>query len=46
MSGLVVRDDRTFTVALKDKFSTWPDTLGYNAFMHAARRSSTTRTPG
>ncbi|OII63947.1 peptide ABC transporter substrate-binding protein [Streptomyces sp. CC53] len=33
MSGLVVKDDRTFTVALKDKFSTWPDTLGYNAFM-------------
>ncbi|WP_175411870.1 ABC transporter substrate-binding protein [Streptomyces sp. TRM64462] len=33
MSGLVVKDDRTFTVALKEKFSTWPDTLGYNAFM-------------
>ncbi|OEJ94563.1 peptide ABC transporter substrate-binding protein [Streptomyces thermolilacinus] len=33
MRGLVVKDERTFTVALKDKFSTWPDTLGYNAFM-------------
>ncbi|WP_374986004.1 ABC transporter substrate-binding protein [Streptomyces fradiae] len=33
MRGLVVKDERTFTVALTDKFSTWPDTLGYNAFM-------------
>ncbi|RSS80179.1 ABC transporter substrate-binding protein [Streptomyces sp. WAC06614] len=32
MSGLVVKDDRTFTVALDKKFSTWPDTLGYQAF--------------
>ncbi|MFJ5551253.1 ABC transporter substrate-binding protein [Streptomyces sp. NPDC093225] len=32
MSGLVVKNDTTFTVALKDKFSTWPDTLGYQAF--------------
>ncbi|WP_149184242.1 ABC transporter substrate-binding protein [Streptomyces sp. TRM49041] len=33
MSGLVVKDELTFTVALKDKFSTWPETLGYSAFM-------------
>ncbi|MCH0540102.1 ABC transporter substrate-binding protein [Streptomyces sp. MUM 203J] len=33
MSGLAVQDDLHFTVALKNKFSTWPDTLGYNAFM-------------
>ncbi|MFI8101869.1 ABC transporter substrate-binding protein [Streptomyces sp. NPDC086023] len=32
MKGLVVKDDKTFTVALKQKFSTWPDTLGYQAF--------------
>ncbi len=32
MSGLVVKDDKTFTVALKNKFSTWPETLGYQAF--------------
>ncbi|MCB5182068.1 peptide ABC transporter substrate-binding protein [Streptomyces antimicrobicus] len=32
MSGLVVKDDRTFTVALDKKFSTWPETLGYQAF--------------
>ncbi|MFJ3927971.1 ABC transporter substrate-binding protein [Streptomyces sp. NPDC090022] len=32
MSGLVVKDAKTFTVALKEKFSTWPDTLGYQAF--------------
>ncbi len=32
MSGLVVKDDRTFTVRLTQKFSTWPDTLGYSAF--------------
>ncbi|WP_424211979.1 peptide ABC transporter substrate-binding protein [Streptomyces sp. BI20] len=32
MSGLVVKDARTFTVALKEKFSTWPDTLGYQAY--------------
>lgn len=32
MSGLVVKDPKTFTVALKDKFSTWPETLGYQAF--------------
>ncbi|MBW5483777.1 peptide ABC transporter substrate-binding protein [Streptomyces bambusae] len=32
MSGLVVKDAKTFTVALDKKFSTWPDTLGYQAF--------------
>ncbi|MFF4949428.1 peptide ABC transporter substrate-binding protein [Streptomyces chattanoogensis] len=33
LSGLVVKDDRTFTVKLNQKFSSWPDTLGYSAFM-------------
>lgn len=32
LSGLKVVDDRTFTVRLTQKFSTFPDTLGYNAF--------------
>ncbi|MCQ4080165.1 ABC transporter substrate-binding protein [Streptomyces sp. RB6PN25] len=32
MSGLQVKDDLTFTVRLSQKFSTWPDTLGYSAF--------------
>jgi oligopeptide transport system substrate-binding protein len=32
MSGLRIKDDRTFTVRLSQKFSTWPDTLGYSAF--------------
>ncbi|MFI9236425.1 ABC transporter substrate-binding protein [Streptomyces sp. NPDC053079] len=32
LSGLVVKDDRTFTVKLRTKFSTWPDTLGYAAY--------------
>jgi oligopeptide transport system substrate-binding protein len=32
LSGLKVVDDRTFTVELTQKFSTFPDTLGYNAF--------------
>ncbi|WP_225846154.1 ABC transporter substrate-binding protein [Streptomyces sp. HPF1205] len=32
MSGLKVVDDTTFTVKLKQKFSTWPDRLGYKAF--------------
>lgn len=32
LSGLKVTGDRTFTVALTQKFSTFPDTLGYNAF--------------
>ncbi|MFI1096761.1 ABC transporter substrate-binding protein [Streptomyces sp. NPDC020917] len=32
MSGLKVVDDSTFTVKLTQKFSTWPDRLGYKAF--------------
>ncbi|WP_329136035.1 ABC transporter substrate-binding protein [Streptomyces sp. NBC_01476] len=32
MSGLKVVDNETFTVKLKQKFSTWPDRLGYKAF--------------
>ncbi|GAA3220010.1 ABC transporter substrate-binding protein [Streptomyces thermocoprophilus] len=32
MSGLKVVDDKTFTVKLTQKFSTFPDTLGYPAF--------------
>ncbi|MBO0654862.1 ABC transporter substrate-binding protein [Streptomyces triculaminicus] len=32
LSGLVVKDAHTFTVKLRTKFSTWPDTLGYAAF--------------
>ncbi|MEU4208770.1 ABC transporter substrate-binding protein [Streptomyces sp. NPDC026206] len=32
LSGLVVKDERTFTVKLRTKFSTWPDTLGYAAY--------------
>ncbi len=32
MSGLRVKDADTFTVRLTQKFSTWPDTLGYSAF--------------
>ncbi|MDK1477073.1 ABC transporter substrate-binding protein [Streptomyces sp. 549] len=32
MSGLKVVDDLTFTVALTEKFSLWPETLGYNAY--------------
>ncbi|AEW96326.1 MULTISPECIES: peptide ABC transporter substrate-binding protein [Streptomycetaceae] len=32
MSGLTVKDDTTFTVRLSQKFSTWPDILGYAAF--------------
>ncbi|MET9519522.1 ABC transporter substrate-binding protein [Streptomyces sp. NPDC002994] len=32
LSGLRVKDDRTFTVKLTQKFSTWPKTLGYAAF--------------
>ncbi|MYU54993.1 MULTISPECIES: peptide ABC transporter substrate-binding protein [Streptomyces] len=37
LSGLTVRDDRTFTVKLHQKFSSWPDTLGYSAFMPLPR---------
>ncbi|WP_328905656.1 ABC transporter substrate-binding protein [Streptomyces sp. NBC_00234] len=32
LSGLKVVDDKTFTVKLTQKFSLWPDTLGYPAF--------------
>ncbi|MEV5611987.1 ABC transporter substrate-binding protein [Streptomyces sp. NPDC052225] len=32
LSGLKVTGDNTFTVKLNQKFSTWPDTLGYAAF--------------
>ncbi|MFI9581366.1 ABC transporter substrate-binding protein [Streptomyces sp. NPDC052236] len=32
LSGLRTVNDRTFTVKLSQKFSTWPDTLGYAAF--------------
>ncbi|RLU99423.1 peptide ABC transporter substrate-binding protein [Streptomyces griseocarneus] len=32
LPGLAVKDDRTFTVRLRTKFSTWPDTLGYAAY--------------
>ncbi|MEV0173451.1 ABC transporter substrate-binding protein [Streptomyces sp. NPDC050803] len=32
LSGLEVTGDRTFTVKLSQKFSTFPDTLGYPAF--------------
>ncbi|MCI0385249.1 ABC transporter substrate-binding protein [Streptomyces sp. CNQ085] len=32
MSGLAVKDERTFTVELSQKFSQWPETLGYNAY--------------
>ncbi|MCX4673560.1 ABC transporter substrate-binding protein [Streptomyces sp. NBC_01381] len=33
MSGLKIVDERTFTVRLTQKFSTWPQTLGYTAFV-------------
>jgi oligopeptide transport system substrate-binding protein len=32
LSGLKVTGDRTFSVKLSQKFSTWPETLGYAAF--------------
>ncbi|MFJ9564314.1 ABC transporter substrate-binding protein [Streptomyces fuscichromogenes] len=32
LSGLKAVDDKTFTVALNQKFSSFPDTLGYAAF--------------
>ncbi|MEN8651125.1 ABC transporter substrate-binding protein [Streptomyces sp. 21So2-11] len=32
LSGLKVKDPKTFTVKLSQKFSTWPETLGYAAF--------------
>ncbi|MBQ1000928.1 ABC transporter substrate-binding protein [Streptomyces sp. RK62] len=37
MSGLKVIDERTFTVTLSQKFSGFPDTLGYNAFVPLPR---------
>ncbi|WP_432039705.1 peptide ABC transporter substrate-binding protein [Streptomyces cucumeris] len=37
LSGLRVKDDRTFTVRLTQKFSTWPKTLGYNAYVPLPR---------
>ncbi|MCF2538715.1 ABC transporter substrate-binding protein [Streptomyces sp. FB2] len=37
MSGLKVVDERTFTVTLGQKFSGFPDTLGYNAFVPLPR---------
>ncbi|MGK5631447.1 peptide ABC transporter substrate-binding protein [Streptomyces sp. URMC 123] len=37
MSGLQVKDERTFTVKLTQKFSTWPETLGYQAFVPLPR---------
>lgn len=33
LSGLKVVDDLTFTAKLSQKFSLWPDTLGYAAFV-------------
>ncbi|MER6348529.1 peptide ABC transporter substrate-binding protein [Streptomyces sp. NPDC001595] len=33
LSGLKVTGERTFTVKLTQKFSTFPDTLGYNAYV-------------
>ncbi|UUU31104.1 ABC transporter substrate-binding protein [Streptomyces sp. CA-210063] len=33
LSGLKVVDENTFTVKLTQKFSTFPDTLGYNAYV-------------
>ncbi|MCX4503332.1 MULTISPECIES: ABC transporter substrate-binding protein [Streptomyces] len=33
LSGLKVVDDLTFTAKLTQKFSLWPDTLGYSAFV-------------
>ncbi|WNE98660.1 ABC transporter substrate-binding protein [Streptomyces luomodiensis] len=37
LSGLRVKDERTFTVRLTQKFSTWPKTLGYNAYVPLPR---------
>ncbi|MDX2642698.1 ABC transporter substrate-binding protein [Streptomyces sp. PA03-1a] len=37
LSGLTRQDDLNFTVKLNQKFSTWPDTLGYAAFMPLPR---------
>ncbi|MEU9447805.1 ABC transporter substrate-binding protein [Streptomyces sp. NPDC048277] len=37
LSGLKVVDDKTFTVRLNQKFSSFPDTLGYAAFVPLPR---------
>ncbi|QIJ64572.1 ABC transporter substrate-binding protein [Streptomyces sp. JB150] len=37
LSGLKVTGERTFTVRLTQKFSTFPDTLGYNAYVPLPR---------
>ncbi|MCS0634459.1 ABC transporter substrate-binding protein [Streptomyces sp. LP05-1] len=37
LSGLRVRDARTFAVTLKEPFAIWPQTLGYQAFMPLPR---------
>ncbi|MEU3266761.1 peptide ABC transporter substrate-binding protein [Streptomyces bacillaris] len=37
LSGLKVVDDLTFTAKLSQKFSLWPDTLGYSAFVPLPR---------
>ncbi|MFE9695460.1 ABC transporter substrate-binding protein [Streptomyces sp. NPDC006270] len=37
LSGLKVVDDLTFTAKLTQKFSLWPDTLGYSAFVPLPR---------
>jgi peptide/nickel transport system substrate-binding protein/oligopeptide transport system substrate-binding protein len=37
LSGLRVTGERTFTVELTQKFSTFPDTLGYNAYVPLPR---------
>ncbi|MFJ4968650.1 ABC transporter substrate-binding protein [Streptomyces sp. NPDC088755] len=37
LSGLKVVDELTFTAKLSQKFSLWPDTLGYSAFVPLPR---------
>ncbi|WP_369373068.1 ABC transporter substrate-binding protein [Streptomyces sp. cg36] len=37
LSGLTVKDERTFTVRLSQKFSLWPDTLGSWAYFPLPR---------
>lgn len=37
MSGLKLVDDTTFTVELSEKFSLWPETLGYSAYVPLPR---------
>lgn len=38
MSGLKVKNNHTFTVRLNQKFSMWPDTLGYSAYAPLPKR--------